>query len=180
MSSATDAYFWSAGKKVPLRPDDRVAVDLAVAKQAGLAASVLSRLRKRGRPLRGEFVLIPMTQVEEKVRRQLDEAGAVSPVYRADDETLLIVLPEVRVETDDATQQRRLDDLLKDGSLDAIVMADAKPGRTVLQPRSGRGRDALAIANRVYENVHPPVSQARFLRVVPRPAASSEGTRRSV
>jgi hypothetical protein len=44
----------------------------------------------------------------------------------------------------------------------------------VLKPASGRGEEALELANHVSEQVNPDAAQARFLRIVPGSRASPD------
>lgn len=110
--------------------------------------------------------LVEGTDLPEPVRQTLDSAGALQPVYRADSGARIVVLPEVRVETSDAAIGSRLHDLVKQSD---ATMTEARPGRYSIQLSSGRGDDALALANRVVEELEPDVAQARFIQVVPRP-----------
>jgi hypothetical protein len=91
------------------------------------------------------------------------EAGD-APVYEAEDGSTLAVLPEVRVECADPAV---LDAVA--ASLSGATVTDRSEERLVIRPDSGRGEDALAIANRVHEGFAVDVAQARFRRVVPRP-----------
>jgi hypothetical protein len=86
------------------------------------------------------------------------------PVYEAEDGSTLAVLPEVRVECADPTV---LDAVA--ASLSGATVTERSEERLVIRPDSGRGEDALAIANRVHEDYDVEVAQARFRRVVPRP-----------
>ncbi len=88
-------------------------------------------------------------------------------MYRAEDE-LIVVLPEVRMESTKSSAQdvrtavERIDS-------DASVEESA-PGRFVVKPSSGRGEYALHIANRLNEEVSPDAVQPRFVRITePRP-----------
>ena len=87
-----------------------------------------------------------------------------APVFRAEDGSLLAVLPEVRVECADPQVLDRVAD-----SLEGATVAERSEERLVIRPDSGRGEDALAIANHVHEAYDVDVAQARFRRVVPRP-----------
>lgn len=163
-----DAYFWSHGQKVPLSNSNEIAIDLGVATKAGLSRDQLESIRRKGHGLTGQLVLLDAAALPESVRERLDSVSAIHPVYQTEDDTTLIVLPEVRVELKDPAEQKRLQDLLAGSSTDA-VLEETKPGRVVLHPKSGRGADALQLANQVVEEVHPEVAQARFVRVVRRP-----------
>ena len=87
-----------------------------------------------------------------------------APVYEAEDGTMLAVLPEVRVECADPKVLDQVAD-----SLEAATVSERSEERLVIRPDSGRGEDALAIANHVHEAYAVDVAQARFRRVVPRP-----------
>ena len=91
------------------------------------------------------------------------EAGD-APVYEAEDGSTLAVLPEVRVECADPAV---LDAVA--ASLSGATVTDRSEERLVIRPDSGRGEDALALANHVHEAFDVDVAQARFRRVVPRP-----------
>jgi hypothetical protein len=106
---------------------------------------------------------VRLDRVAEPPAALAESAGADAPVYRAEDGSLLAVLPEVRVECADPEV---LDQVA--ASLEAATVERSEE-RLVIRPDSGRGEDALAIANHVHEAFHVDVAQARFRRVVPRP-----------
>jgi hypothetical protein len=89
--------------------------------------------------------------------------GPPAPVYRAEDGSLVAVLPEVRVECADPEVLDRVA-----ASLEAATVERSEE-RLVIRPDSGRGEDALAIANHLHDAYGVDVAQARFRRVVPRP-----------
>ena len=168
MKSET-AYFYDAdGSQVPLEPSDEVAVQWKAADAADLPDSVVAELKDKGRELRQGVSMLPSAAVSDDVARALDEAGALQPVYRSVDGALVVVLPEVRIDLADTAQGRELHDYLASFELSAEVLRDTGE-QVVLRPTSNRGGDALDLANAIEEAVHPPLSQARFLRIVPRP-----------
>lgn len=161
-----DAYYFAGGERIALRADPQhVGVDL------GRATSLPKRrqtaLRKVGRPLRGDVVLLECSAVPDAEQAQLDADGALLPAYHADDSTI-VVLPEVRVELRDPKQVSDLRRRLERAGVDRKSIR-ARGGRVSFAPRSGRAEDALRLANDLYEELEPAASQARFLRVVPRP-----------
>jgi hypothetical protein len=93
-----------------------------------------------------------------------------APVFRAEDGSLVAVLPEVRVES---TDPKVLDEVA--ASVGAATVERSEE-RLVIRPDSGRGEDALAIANQVHEAFDVDVAQARFRRVVPRPGVEPPGS----
>ena len=119
-----------------------------------------------GRELTKALRLVDGTDLPEPLRHTLDAAGALQPVYGTADDARVVVLPEVRVEASDPETRKGLRDLVKDSDAE---MTESKPGRFVISVPSGRGDDALTLANRVVEELRPEVAQARFIHVVPRP-----------
>jgi hypothetical protein len=99
----------------------------------------------------------------------LAEGAPDAPVFRAEDGSLVAVLPEVRVECADPAV---LDAVV--ASLDDTLVVDRSEERLVLAPGSGRGEDALALANTLAETFDLDVAQARFRRVVPRPGVEPD------
>jgi hypothetical protein len=168
------AYYWAGGEKIPLQDTAQVAVDVRAAQRAKLWDGELAKAATdAGSKVTDDLVLIPAAKLSPKLRDRLEEAGAVQPVFRYDDGTLLVVLPEVRVETKDPTTAAALQSVVKDWASDVDV-EQPKPGRFVLKPASGRGEEALELANHVSEQVDPDAAQARFLRIVPDSRASPD------
>jgi hypothetical protein len=165
----TDAYYYYDvdGSQVPLRQASQLAVDLKAADAAGLPAEALDGLKKSARELRPGIVMLDSANVSEGVVQALDAVGALQPVFSGEANSLVVVLPEVRIETKDNEQASKVRGYLKSADVDLEVIRDAGE-RIVVRPLSGRGVDALDLANRVEEEVHPVMAQARFLRVVPK------------
>jgi hypothetical protein len=164
-----DAYYWAGGEKVPLEEDARVAVDVAGARQAGLWDDKLADGTDTGTGV----VLLPATDLPPDLRERLVEAGACHPVYRAADETV-VVLPEVRVEAADEKTAAAVRAAVEDRE---VALDQPRPGRFVLTPGSHRGADALELANQLVETVHPDAAQARFLRITDDPDHDHEEDR---
>jgi hypothetical protein len=76
-------------------------------------------------------------------------------------------LPEVRVEESSPERQQAVHRWLRQHARDVETVED-RGGRIVLRPTSGRGQDALALANDLTEQVGPEMAQPRFLRIVDR------------
>jgi hypothetical protein len=168
------AYYYDVdGSRVRLEPADDVAVDLRAAEAAGLSGDLLREVQRKSRELRGGIVLLHGGDLPDAVTGELDEAGALQPVFRAADGSLLVVLPEVRIEAADERQARKIRRALDGASVASEVVRD-KGEQLVVRPRSHKGGDALELANLVAETVEPPMAQARFLRVVPRPSTTRD------
>lgn len=169
-----DEYYYDAeGSQVTLKRDDDLAVEIDAATASGREI-----LEARGQPLRGDIVLIRSDLLPAAVADELDNAGAIHPVFRTDDRTRVIVLPEIRIE---AANEAQLGEILK--KLDAADI-DSKVVRRsgatlVVQPSSGRGADALHLANEIHEQVHPPMVQARFVRLMRRPGVQPVSSKKS-
>jgi hypothetical protein len=158
-------YYWAQDEKVPLHDTSLVAVDVPAAKRARLWDGELEDVAAGAGARRAEdLLLVPAAELPAELHDRLREAGAVQPVLGHDD-TLLVVLPEVRVEAGDADTAAAVSSAVRDSGVD-VAVEERVPGRFVLRPRSGRGEDALELANHVYERARPDASQARFLRVV--------------
>lgn len=156
------AYYYAGGQRRGLTGCDLVAVDLDA---VGVQGKGLEELRSSGRPLTGAVVLVDGEAAARLLGDRLEEAPGVHPVYEAEG-ALVVVLPEVRVEGGvEALRQveRRTADR---------AGVDAEEGRLVLRPRSGRGQEALDLANELAESAEEDeldLAQPRFLRITQRP-----------
>lgn len=159
------AYYWAQGKKIPLEYTPQIAVDVPAATRADLwNGELATAATDLGAQVTEDLMLVPATELSRTLRDRLEEASAVQPVFRHDD-TLLVALPEVRVETRDPAEAAALWSAVKDWGSD-VVVEQPKPGRFVLKPTSRLGQEALELANYVSERVKPDAAQARFVRVV--------------
>jgi len=170
-SPTRSRYYYAAGKKVELNPaDDIVAVDERALAGSSLPESVTTAIRKSLRPLSSGVGLVHRADLGNQaadVVRALKAAGATHPVFRSHD-ALIVVLPEVRVEeTRSGAKQKHLAEWLALHADDTVVKSQDQD-RVVLEPASGYGGDALALANQLAEQVGPEMAQPRFLRVMPR------------
>ena len=158
-------YYYAGGTKIELVADDEhVAVDRAVAEAAGLTGSAIGG----GLPdLRSGVVLSQKSSLGDKVLDALHGAGALRPVFRLD-QAVLVALPEVRVEYDDLTQRNAVKKLLASDFHDAAI-SEETDDRLTLKPRSGDARDALKMANKIFEHAHPAASSVRFVQFIPKP-----------
>jgi hypothetical protein len=163
-----DAYYYDLdGSRIPLRAAGMVAVDLRVAARTDVGENTLGTVRREGTELRAGIVMVDEHTLDAPTTQALDAAGALHPVYRAGDDALVVVLPEVRIEADDDAQAARVRGLVAAEPASEIVGETGH--RLIARPGSGRGLDALRLANRVTETIRPKVAQARLLRVLPRP-----------
>lgn len=162
-----DSYYWSAGQRIALKASHEVLVDLDAAARLGLEDRHIQRLRAEGRRLTSSTVLLPERDLPTPTSDSKWISRAVHPVFRTEDGTLLAVLPEVRVEA----KPRKLAGVtrLVTRTEQTATIKEERSGRLVLEPISGNGLDALALANTVFERYHPDLAQARFIRVTKRP-----------
>jgi len=158
-------YYYAGGRKIELEVDDEhVAVDRAVAEAAGLTGKAVDS----GLPdLRSGLVLSVRASLGDKVLDALHDAGALRPVFRRD-QAVLVALPEVRVEYDDLAQRTAVKKLLASNFHDAAI-SEETDDRLTLRPRSGDARDALKMANEIFEHAHPAASSVRFVQFIPKP-----------
>ena len=158
-------YYYAAGKRIPLALDEEyVAVDLPKARQAlGPAAE---KVQAAFRTLRANTVMGKRSDLSQKILSLLEAASALHPVYREGD-VQLVALPEVRVEME-KSQHTRVLGFFQECRVPVSIERD-EDEMAVVKPTSGKGADAVALANDIYEQIHPKAAQVRFLRVVPKP-----------
>jgi hypothetical protein len=163
-------YYYAAGKPISLTLDEEwMAVDKQRLAEAGAGRAVEKAVRDSSRPLRGDLVLVRCDALTGEQRDALAQRGASHPVFHAEGATL-VALPEVRVEDSSPRRQAALHDWLRQHTGEAEVVED-RGDRIVLRPTSGRGLDALTLANHLGEQVRPEMAQPRFLRIAERPEA---------
>src|SRR4029079_658631 len=128
--------------KIELVPDpDRVAVDLS---RVRTRSTVVRVTLEAGEPLLGKIRLVQRKDLPPRTLASLEKQSALQPVFTHGD-TVIVVLPEVRVELERG-QRKELDSLVRSGEIQTVIEKDAA-GRVVLRPLSGKGADALALAN---------------------------------
>jgi hypothetical protein len=124
----------------------------------------------RARPaVRGELRLVETAGLSAALRAELEACAALHPVLQQAG-ARLIVLPEVRVELRDAGEAQALRAGVERGTPAAAVEepAGAAVPTLVLRPRSGRGADALELAEALRGRAGVAAVAPRLLRVVPR------------
>jgi hypothetical protein len=161
------AYYYASGQRIELEPDDEhVAVDENAAERAGLS----TRLTASAGPFRQNGVfIVERKAVDEATLTTLRKAGALQSVYRRN-RAMIVALPEVRIEVDNAKQRRAVMDLLADTKAPRHTITENTDERIVVKPASGNGDDALLIANEIYERAHPAAASVRFIQFVPKPS----------
>jgi hypothetical protein len=157
------AYYYAGGERRRLVGSDLVAVDLEALGDVDEGAA--EELRSEGQALTGGIVLVASEVAAKVLGDRLKDCPGVHPVYEADG-ALVVVLPEVRVEGGAEALRRA------EKSASARASVEAGEGRLVLRPRSGRGEEALELANEIAESASSEdleLAQARFVRVTARP-----------
>ena len=161
---SSDRYYWAGGRKVPLATDRHIAVDQTSAERHGLwEGELASTADTAGHQIGDGLVMLPSDTVSSELRGRLDQTGASAPVYSAD-ESLIAVLPQVRMEVTPGTNASDVRAAIANIDAGASVN-EPKPGRFVVTPSSGRGADALDLANQIVEQLRPEAAQARFVRI---------------
>jgi hypothetical protein len=162
-----DTYYYSEGHRIELTPAKKlVALDLEIAKKAHLGVKKLKSLMQSGRQLSGNLYLVGRNMLTPGLLHKIDEAGAQQPVFQHGD-TVIVVLPEVRAETLPGKQEL-LFEILQYTETVPVDVVEASGSNLVLRPKSGRGIDALHLANQLYENAHMVMAHPRFIRLVPK------------
>lgn len=169
-------YYYAAGRRVRIAVEARmVAIDRERARRAGLRPRARSKAGTRGLP--GELLLLERETLAPSLAASLERAGALRTVYRRG-ETLLVPLPEIRVEWETAPAGADLRRLLErlPHAVEVIRLADAC---LQLDVRSGRGEDALEVANHLYEDAGIAGVSVRLVQVTPTPEPRPSPTRPS-
>jgi hypothetical protein len=162
--SVADRYYWAGGRKVPLRASTDVVIDVDSEAGAQLSVSELQALREKGRALSPSLLLVAKSDAAKALGGSGSSLPGVHPVFRAEDGSEIVVLPEVRVEGSDPEKIAALG-----RSLSNAHIKEQTQERLVVEPDSGRGDDALTLANELAESPDTDVAQARFVRIVARP-----------
>jgi hypothetical protein len=161
-------YYYAGGRRIELERDDGyVAVDEKAADAAGIPLDTTGQASARRLP--GRVVVSPRSGFSPARLERLVQAGALRPVYRQD-RSMLVPLPEVRVEYDNAKQRAAVKAAIAKAPCEAEV-SDETAGGLVLRPTSGQSDDALALANYIYEEAHPAAASVRFVQFLPRVTA---------
>ena len=159
-------YFYAGGERHELAlVDGKLAVDTRGAFEAGVGDAIQSVAASSRLP--GGLTIVDRDTLNADVRAQLESARLLHPVYSSG-RALVVLLPEVRVEFD-ANQEAATMNAVRTSPVEAEITGSTAE-RLSLRPRSGRGGDALDLANYIYENAHPAASSVRMLQVVPKPA----------
>lgn len=160
--------YYAGGQKVELDRDEvYVAVVEDAARRAGLDAQV--ETASKDSPRRGGGVILAeRSALDDKTIASLRDAGALQPVYR-NKQAVMVALPEVRVEFDTAEQHSAVMDVLTDRDALPNTISHSTDYGMVVQPVSGKGDDALKIANEIHERGHPAAASVRFIQFVPKP-----------
>lgn len=176
-------YYYAGGERVTLEPDP---AHVALQLNAAGAADAATRSRSRGAPERIEkrrAALGPQARdlgagvvlLDAAARCAADDADdaddatteARLPVFRSGS-TLLVALPEVRVEDDDPQAMARLQAWLREGPGRAEVV-ESRPGRLTLRAGPTLAHDGVALAREVVERCGVASASPRLLRVTPAP-----------
>lgn len=164
---AEKSYYYAGGEKIHIEPDPNwIAVDLSRVKPVSAAVREFLTERKRDKGLYTSITLVERAAVPKQVLGQLERQAAIYPVYRHG-KTILVVLPEVRVELSEF-QKESVRTFASQGPVRAAIDKE-QDDRMVLRPVSGNGADAITLANKLHETIHPKMAQARFVRIVPKP-----------
>jgi len=160
-------YYYASGKPVRLTLDKEwVAVDARRSHAAEASGNLSAALRDASTPPRGDLVLVRRETLSGPQHDALAKEGAIHPVFNCEG-ARLVAMPEVRVEESSPHGLEVLHHWLREHTRDAEIIED-RGDRIVLRPTSGRGQDALTLANRLTEQVGPEMAQPRFLRIVDR------------
>jgi hypothetical protein len=162
-----ESYYYAGGRKLALERDHEfVALDQAAAASSGVDVKALAGSEGARRGAAG-VLLVRSACLDARQLHDLRKAGALLPVFRRD-RAILVALPEVRVEFDDAKERKAVKALLA-GKADGVSVTQDDSDLLVLRPSSGDADDALTLANQIHEDAGPAASSVRFIQFVPKP-----------
>jgi hypothetical protein len=165
------AYYYAAGQRVEIEPDpEHVAVDMNVAAKIGVGKELAAKVGAASQT--AGVILAEQSALGEETLTRLREGNALQRVYRRN-RALIVALPEVRIEFDNPKQRREVMDALTKSQLPRHTITEDSEERIVVKPVSGKGDDALRIANEIYERAHPAAASVRFIQFVPKPSLRS-------
>jgi hypothetical protein len=148
--------------------DDELAFLGHALEAAELPEPIRAPVESAARPLSGDVRIVDRGQLPTESVVRLEQSGILLPVFRAEG-ALLVVLPEIRVEESRSGAPRQNLANWLSANADRTTVFEGTAGRIEIRPLSGKGAEALALANSLAEEVGPELAQARFVRLVPRP-----------
>ena len=158
-------HFYAGGERHTLETAaEWLAIDTHAAAAAGLDREVAALTLESRLP--GGIILVDRGACPDDLAARIDAAGAARPAYRSG-RAVVVLMPEVRVEFESGQHAAALR-ALGESKVPAEITDDA-PDRLALRPRSGKGEDALDLANYIYEHIRPAASSVRMLQIVPKP-----------
>lgn len=162
----SSSYYYADGKRVRLEVDrDHIAIDLPSATSIG--QSVMGPLRSSMSMLPGgTLAMVARAVLPKGALQALESIGALRPVYRAAG-ARIVAYPEIRVDVSRAARDDVMSAIEQSGI--PADMETTEGGEMTVRPKSGRGADALSLANCIHERARPASAQVRFVRIVPRP-----------
>jgi len=161
-------YYYAGGEKVPLRPVTEIVAFGPPATSHELPNELREHLEKTCEPVMEGISVVPVEQLGDQLLPMINEELTTYPVYAGEANGMLVALPEVRIEYADAESADKLEAWLVKNA-DRVTVVRRNDQQLVLRPRSGKGEDALKVANDIHRKIHPLMSQPRFLRIVERP-----------
>ena len=156
-------YYYASGQRVALELDTaHLALDLSALRGAQRAA-----LGRAGRELSAQVVLFDTASAPDAKAMAAAPGAVALPVFRSGS-TLLVALPEVRVEDEDAEALERVSCWLAEQPRQGSV-TETRNGRMTLHPGPALDHDSVALAREVVERCGVASASPRLLRVTPAP-----------
>lgn len=169
--SDKELYYYANNEQVNLELEHAViAFDLDEIKRPSRVFQ--NFVRQHAEQLRKSVYIVNRDDLPKEIAKIIEANQAERPVYRAGN-TVVIVLPEVRVEDDSQGNLERLvSEWVKKNDSLACIKEDIR-GRVVVEPVVKSGDDALRIASRLVEDLKIQSAQPRMIQKIqsPRPSA---------
>lgn len=174
MPSKVTHYYYAGGKKIPLQRVDNLVALRGQVPSRKRDSKTLAMNKRDSMPLMDGLSLVDVQGIADEDLAKYASPGDMQPVYTAGN-TLMVPLPEVSVEAVDEKKQKSLEKLL-DKMGDLARVEKGKYGQITVHLTSGKGDDALQLANLIHEKIRPELAAARFMQVT----SSPDVMRRSV
>lgn len=163
-NSTTNKYYYAQGERIALQLDPQhCAIDLPKVTSASLKSDLEALCTAQAAVKHRGMLVCHRDDLAQSQLVELAEHEALQPVYRHGT-TLLLFLPEVRLEEAKVDiHSDILDWLASTGSAETKL---SRSGATAkVYPISGKGTDALELANQLQEKFSPQMVQARMVRL---------------
>ncbi len=167
MPSKVTQYYYAGGEKIPLHRVTHLVALRGQIPVKGVAATKLDSKKRWSMPLTNGLSLVDSDGLAQEDLAKFASPGDMQPVYTCGN-TIMVPLPEVSVEAVDETKKKSLAKLLQKMG-DRARVEQGKYGQMIVHLTSGKGDDAVELANLIHEKIRPELAAPRFMQVTSSP-----------